>query len=157
MEDWCDLPPLAIDGVPGVPGAPAPLPPRPPRQEIAPLRGRLQFQSECRRLSADEAWELMERYQQPFLDQCRYWSMSWASSSGNGLLVFGVVRLNDGDDEAMFVRCAWPWAPQCLDDDGICVQPRLGRAGRAHGYLLTSGWGVLALVRGAANVLAGGQ
>jgi len=66
-----------------------------------------------------------------------------------GLLVF----IADGRD--MVVRCAWPWAPRSLDDDGILVQGWLVEgAGVAHGHLMIGQWGTLALAGGVANTLA---
>lgn len=84
----------------------------------------------------------MERYQQIYLDRCLYWSLRWASSSGEGLLVVTLDRLDQ-----MQVRCAWPWAPGRLsNDDGILVRPRLVVTAAAHG--LTGAWGDLALAGG---------
>ena len=104
-----------VRGVPGVPGAP-----------VAGSPG------ECMRLRAEAARKLKVHYQQQYLDRCIYWSLRWASRSGQMSVLVIII---DSPDKTHFAWPHWPWprAPKCLD--GL-IRPRMVVTGvLAHGFL----------------------
>jgi hypothetical protein len=86
---------------------------------------------ESLRRRTEAARQLKLHYQHQYLDRCIYWSLRWASRSGNMSVL---VIIMDSPDKTHFAWPRWPWErlPKCLE--GL-IRPRMTVTGvLAHGF-----------------------